>query len=136
MRSLLVILTVAFTVMFWRQGVGAEKSQWANAPHKDWYEKQAPTPDTLKQYEIAWKSCCDHGDVCQDCVVYRVQDKPPWKDGWYYLKDGVPQQLPPHIVEYVPWTPTGKPVLFVAPHASGKMKIGDPVCLKSPAGGV
>lgn len=108
--------------------------EWNDSPNSEWYKKQIPTPQTLKIYDISWGSCCDHGDVCQDCVVHKFSNRPPWADGWYYERNGVLKQLPPHIVEYVPWTPTGKPVLFIAPWDSGKMKKGDPVCLKAPGG--
>ena len=111
----------------------AHAGNW-QGPHNPWYEKQMPTPETRSVYGIGWESCCNHGDVCQDCVVHRVSDKPPWRDGWYYTKDGVTRPLPPHIVEYVPYTPTGKPVLFIAPFAAGNMHKDDPVCLKVPGG--
>jgi len=113
------------------------KPEFANNPPEvqEWYKQQIPTPETLKIYGIGWQSCCNHGDVCQDCVVHHVSDRPPWNDGWYYTKDGVTKPLPPHIVDYVPWTPTGKPILFIAPFAAGKMQIGDPVCLKVPGSG-
>lgn len=101
----------------------------------NWYEKQMPTQETLAEYHIAWKSCCNHGDVCKTCVVHQTASKPPWRDSyWYKDGDGPMKQLPGHIVEYVPWTPTGKPVLFLAPFGAGDMKAGDPVCLKVPGG--
>lgn len=106
----------------------------AAAQQKNWYERQQPTPETLKIYEIGWGSCCNHGDVCKTCVVHRYSERPPWGDSWWYEKDGVTKRLPPHIVEYVPWTPTGKPVLFLAPFAAGNMQAGDPVCLTVPGG--
>lgn len=114
-------------------GVSALATDW-QGPKDPWYEKQVPTPETLKAYDILWQSCCDTGDVCQDCVVHHVSAKPPWTEGWYYTKDGVTKPLPSHIVEYVPWTPTGKPVLFIAPYSSGKLEKGEPVCLKVPGG--
>lgn len=111
----------------------ASSKDWQGTPNP-WYEAQVPTPETLKVYDLLWKSCCDTGDVCQDCVVHQVSNKPPWKDGWYYERNGVRHELPPHIVDYVPYTPTGKPILFIAPFSSGKVKTGDPVCLKVPGG--
>jgi len=108
--------------------------QWSNSPNAEWYKKQVPTPETLRIYELEWGSCCDIGDACQPCVVHRYNNKPPWREGFYYVKDGITHSLPPHIVDYVPWTPTGKPVLFLAPYDSGKVKKGEPVCLKVPGG--
>lgn len=109
-------------------------AQWANSPNAAWYKKQVPTPQTLKAYELSWESCCDLGDACQECVVHHYTNKPPWGDSWWYEKDGVLKQLPNHIVDFVPWTPTGKPVLFLAPYSAGKIKKGEPVCLKIPSG--
>lgn len=108
--------------------------EWDNAPYQEWYRAQEPTPETRRVYEILWESCCDTGDVCQACVVHKFSNHPPWQDGWYYERDGKLHALPPHIVQYVPWTPTGKPVLFIAPWGVSKMKAGDPVCLKVPGG--
>lgn len=130
------IAAVLLSVVIYSQAHARElyPGQYANAPNKEWYEKQVPTPETLKAYGIMWGSCCDNGDVCQECVVHRVSRQPPFKDEWWYEKDGVAHQLPPHIVEYVPWTPTGKPVLFLSPMYAGKVLMGDPVCLKVPGG--
>jgi len=108
--------------------------QWANSPNSAWYEKQRLTPQTKKEYHAAFDSCCDMGDVCQQCVVHHFSNKPPWADGWYYEKDGVLKQLPPHIVDYVDWTPTGKPVLFLYPYDGGVVPKGTPTCLKVPGG--
>lgn len=103
--------------------------------HANWYEQQQLTPLTKKLYELAWGSCCDLGDVCKDCVVYHHASKPPWKGTFWYKQDGVEKEIPAHIIEYVAWTPTGKPVLFLAPYTSGKVQKGEPVCLKIPGGG-
>lgn len=115
---------------------GARAKDWSDSPHHKWYEEQQPTLETQKEYEIAWKSCCAVGDVCQECVVHRYTDKAPYADGWWYTRDGVTKRLPDHLVAVVPWTPTGKPVLFLAPFNSGKIKAGEPVCLKIIGGGV
>lgn len=106
------------------------------AAQENWYEAQQLTPETMKAYHLSWGSCCNHGDVCKSCVVHRTSNLPPWGDSWWYEKDGITNPLPPHIVEYVPWTPTGKPVIFLAPFSSGNVKVGEPVCLKVPGGGV
>ncbi len=118
-------------------GVGFGKANdWSNSPNHAWYEQQQPTPETLKAYNILWKSCCAHGDVCQECVVHRYTNKAPYADGWWYTLNGVTKRLPDHIVDVVSFTQTGKPILFVAPFNSGDMKAGDPVCLKIISGGV
>ena len=108
--------------------------QWNNSPNSAWYKQQVPTAQTKKIYNLDWESCCDTGDVCQDCVVHKFSNRPPWADGFYYEQNGVLHRLPDHIVEYVPRTPTGKPVLFIAPFDAGKIHKGDPVCLKVPGG--
>ena len=136
-RTLMTFLCGVVLLGFVMLGLRQTKGQvdWSNSPNREWYEKQMPTPETLKEYNIMWQSCCAHGDVCQTCVVYRFTDKPPWNEGFWYTNGGIAKKLPEHIVEVVPWTPTGKPVLFLAPVNSGKMKAGDPVCLKVVGGG-
>lgn len=129
------VAVIAAAALYFRPSYATnDNGQWDNDPNKKWYESQKVTPETNKVYEIFWESCCAHGDVCQECVVHRVQREPPFKDEWWYERDGKMTRLPDHIVEFVPWTPTGKPVLFLAPIASGKVKVGDPVCLKTPGG--
>ncbi len=126
-------ITLSFMMLFMQ---GAFPKDWADSPHHSWYEAQQPTPETQQEYAIAWKSCCAVGDVCQECVVHRYTDKAPYADGWWYTREGVTKRLPDHLVAVVPWTPTGKPVLFLAPFNSGKIKAGEPVCLKIIGGGV
>ena len=129
-KVITVCVLLAFSVAYAQSG----PDKWANSPNHAWYEKQQLTPATKKIYKLGWNSCCDHGDVCQECVVHRAQDHPPWKEGWYYVRNGKVTQLPPHIVDFVPWTPTGKPVLFLSPITTMTVKEGDPVCLKIPGG--
>jgi hypothetical protein len=129
---------VWFTLAEPQKPKGQEARLWLASERLlgSWYEQQSPTPETKKIYNLGWVTCCDVGDVCKNCIVHRYSDKPPWTEGFWYEKDGEWKQLPPHIVEHVPWTPTGKPVLFLAPYNHGKIKKDEPLCLKVPGGGV
>ena len=76
--------------------------------HHEWFNKQEMNPAVQRRLGLAYKSCCNNGDVFK--TRFRVAEDR--SDQWQYLKDGEWKTIPPDIVKESD-TPDRMPVLFI-----------------------
>lgn len=89
-----------------------DRSQWANSPHKKWYDSQEMNPAARERLSVPFKSCCDNGDVFH--TRFRVvEDGSRYGTETYeYEREGRWKLVPADIIQRKK-TPNGQPVLFI-----------------------
>ena len=96
----------------------------ASMPHHEWYNQQEINPAARQRLDIAYKSCCDSGDVYKTRFRVGADNS----DQWQYLKEGQWKVIPPDIIKEED-TPDREPVLFINKYD------GRELCFFVPKGG-
>jgi hypothetical protein len=96
---------------------------------QNWYKSQEMTPATRERLGVAWKSCCEHGDVVR--TQFRVEYQGgAFLDKWFYLKNGVWTKIPDDIIHWGEHAPDKRATLFIY------QSTGQELCFYPPEEGI
>jgi hypothetical protein len=79
----------------------------------DWYKSQELNPAARERLGVAWKSCCEHGDVVRTQFRVEQNGSAYGNDIWFYLKDGKWKRVPDDIIHWGEHAPDKQATPFI-----------------------
>lgn len=99
-----------------------------SSPYASWYNNAQLTPAAKLRLGIS--RCCSGDDVVE--TQFKSNQNKPYKDVYYYLKDGEWLVIPPDIIHWGEHAPDGRATLFALKTAHGSLPVGTPTCFYPP----
>jgi hypothetical protein len=97
---------------------------------RDWYKSQELNPAARQRLGVAWKSCCEHGDVVRTQFRVEQNGSAYGHDTWFYLKDGKWKRVPDDIIHWGEHAPDKQATLFIY------QSTGQELCFYPPVEGI
>jgi hypothetical protein len=103
-----------------------DDGQYANSPSQQWYQGLQIPDAARNRMGVAFRSCCDKGDVFR--TQFRVASD--GSDQWLYLdNDGRWKVIPADII-------LSQPSIDSEPRLFKRLATGEPLCFIKPNGGI
>jgi hypothetical protein len=125
----IALLTLAFFVAHAHATWKPEYAQLSQEV-RDWYKNQELNPAARERLGVAWKSCCEHGDVVQTQFRVEQNGSAYGHDIWFYLKDGRWKRVPDDIIHWDEHAPDKQATLFIY------QSTGQELCFYPPEEGI